>query len=818
MLIQVACVQTGKRRLPLDRLFTYGLPESMEATVGPGSLVLVPFGHKNQLIPACVVDAVDEPVSEMFNIKDVAEVILGLTLTSEQLALAMELREKELLTYGEAFGLFIPSGLSFKNHQRYFRTGKPTDRLKRGNLLRDELLEYIATNPGFELGDFVKQFGTENEKELSKILTNLERQEYVECQRYCDIEASQGTELNIRLLRKVAVAERFVQQKAIVDLLISWEGEGTWSDLREETGAPLSVIRSLEKSGILEVEEVEDMRLPEFFKCETQRDFHDLGEGQRAVYSTVIDALETPSKFLLHGVTGSGKTQVYIEWVREVVVRGKSALLLVPEISLTPQTCSFFSRLPDLRMAIFHSRLTPRERLDQWKLVERGEIDLVIGARSAIFAPFRRLGLIIIDEEHDASYRSDHAPRYDARGLAESLGGIFSCPVVMGSATPRLQRYHEANSREGDHLLRLRERFGEAGLPKVEVVDMREELACGNRTIFSHVLRQAVEERLSRGEQTILYLNRKGHSTFVSCRSCGYVMSCPHCDISMTYFKGQDNVKCGYCGHEAKVPQKCPSCDSKYFKFFGHGTEKIEELVKEAFPQARVARLDATVTARKGQMEKVYAAMQAGETDILVGTQLVSKGLDFEHVTLVGILSADTLLHLPDYSAAEKTFQQLTQVAGRAGRGSKEGLVILQTYKPEEKAIVTAALQDHESFCRHELPIRKMFGYPPYKDLVVLTTSSEDKNEAFEAAKYVRESVLDANFDFSNMEILGPYQNAVSRKAGRYRYQLIFKFDWGTDCRDLKNILRRITMDGKDKRIGKGVQLAVVMSPDSLLD
>lgn len=838
MYVNVACIQVGKAMMPLDRLFTYEVPVLYEDVLGPGSLVLVPFGFKNQLIPACVIDLADEAsIGEkgIQKMKAIHEPILGLSLTQEQLLLALWVRENDLLTYGEALGLFIPAGLTIKNHVRYYRLDKPSEKLRAQKPeklisemnnetfidVRALILNLIESEPGMTPGQIEKgvllHLGRHTH-DVSKLLAALVRLDFIECQRYCEIDAAQGTELEVTLIKNVEITERFVQQKALVDKLREWDDVATWTDLRQETGASLTALKALVKSGVISVKTVESLKLPEFFKGTTDRPFTSLSKSQEAAYHAVISQLGSAKNYLLHGVTGSGKTQIYIEWVREIVGRGQCALVLVPEISLTPQTCSFFARATHLRMAIFHSKLSPRERFDQWKLVERGEIDLVIGARSAVFAPFRNLGLVIVDEEHDSSYRSDHSPRYDARRISEQLGQLFNCAVVMGSATPRLSRYHESKNRENDALLTLTERFGNAVLPNVHVIDMREELTNGNRSIFSGKLKRAVDERLALGEQTILYLNRKGHSTFVSCRSCGYVMSCPHCDISMTYFKGQDRVKCGYCGHETAVPKKCPSCDSPYFRYFGHGTEKIEELVREAFPSARVARLDATITAKKGQMEVVYENMQLGNTDILVGTQLVSKGLDFPGVTLVGILSADTLLHLPDYSAAEKTYQQLTQVAGRAGRGDTRGEVVLQTYQPTDKAIVTAANQAFHEFCTHELPIRELFGYPPYKQLILLTAASVEKKDAFEAMNRIRKGLEEAHNQYQQYEVLGPYQNAVSRKQGKYRYQLILKTPWGTEEKHLKNRLRQITMDERDQFIGKGVQLSIVVEPDSLMD
>lgn len=479
--------------------------------------------------------------------------------------------------------------------------------------------------------------------------------------------------------------------------------------------------------------------------------------------------------FLIHGVTSSGKTEIYLRVIAESLNRGKNAIMLVPEISLTPQTIErFLERFGEKQIAVLHSKLTQGERYDQWMRVKRGEVRIVIGARSAVFAPFENLGAIIIDEEHETTYKSDMTPKYDTIEVAKELGRLHQAVVLLGSATPSLPSSYQGQLGHYE-LIRLTERFNKTPLPMVEIVDMREELKQGNKSIFSLELFHQMQLALGEKKQIILFLNRRGYSTFLSCRACGFVMKCKECNISMTYHKTTEEVVCHYCGHKEPVPTHCPVCGSNYIKHFGTGTEKVEELSREAFPTATVDRLDIDTAKGKGSAERILTRFAKGKTDILIGTQLVAKGLDFANVGLVGIVSADISLNIPDYRSPERSFQLITQAAGRAGRGLIPGKVVIQTYSPDHYAILAAAEQDYDSFYETEIVFRRQIGYPPYSDLVQLILASKDEDEAERGASKIREAFLRKVGKEHAPYVLGPKPAPMHKINGLYRHQLLIK-------------------------------------------
>ncbi len=438
--------------------------------------------------------------------------------------------------------------------------------------------------------------------------------------------------------------------------------------------------------------------------------------------------------FLIHGVTGSGKTEIYMQLIRRALDEGKTAVMMVPEISLTKQIIDrFIGRFGSENVAVLHSKLSAGERHDEWMRIRSGQAKIVIGARSAVFAPLENVGVFILDEEHESTYKSESVPRYDTVEVAVKRAMAMDAKVVLGSATPSVVSYSRCG--EGIYkLLELKERYNKVKLPDVEIVDMRRELRSGNKTIFSETLYNNMVKTLEEGKQVILFLNRRGHSTFVSCRECGHVLGCPDCGISLTYHKGIGKVVCHYCGYTEDVPEKCPECGSGYIKYFGAGTEKIEEEVANLFPDYKTDRLDFDSMRRKGSLEKILKDFGDGKTKILTGTQVVAKGLDFKNVGLVGIVSADVSLNIPDYRSAERTFQLVTQAAGRAGRGDEEGKVIIQTYTPDNYAIKAAAMQDYQSFYEQEIQFRKLRTYPPYSDFIQIVIGSSDQGVATSVA------------------------------------------------------------------------------------
>lgn len=479
--------------------------------------------------------------------------------------------------------------------------------------------------------------------------------------------------------------------------------------------------------------------------------------------------------FLLHGVTGSGKTEVYLQAIANCADSGRQALVLVPEISLTPQMVARFKGRFGDRVAVLHSRLAIGERYDEWRRIRSGEARVVVGARSAVFAPVANPGLIILDEEHEISYKQEETPRYQARAVAWQRARGCGATVVFGSATPALETYHRAETGELG-LLRLTRRIDGRPLPAVELVDLRSELAAGNRGIFSRRLTEALAERLARGERTILFLNRRGYSTFLLCRDCGHVMRCPDCDVALTLHLGEGRLTCHYCGYTRQAPNICPRCGSRHIRHFGTGTERVAEEAQRLFPGARIARMDADTTVRKGSHEAILSAFAAGRIDILVGTQMIAKGLDIPSVTLVGVITADTSLNLPDFRAAERTFQLMTQVAGRAGRGEAPGEVVIQTYAPDHYALQAAQAHDYERFYRTELELRRQLAFPPFTTLVNVVISAGGAADSAAAAQRVgallRTEVAQVD---PTAEVLGPAPAPLPRLRGRTRSQVLIK-------------------------------------------
>lgn len=477
--------------------------------------------------------------------------------------------------------------------------------------------------------------------------------------------------------------------------------------------------------------------------------------------------------FLLHGVTGSGKTEVYLQAMARTLEAGRQGIILVPEISLTPQTVSrFMNRFGRDAVAVIHSKLTPQQRSVEYRKIERGQVKLVIGARSAIFAPFKDIGLIVIDEEHESSYKSDKSPKYDAIEVAAKRAMAHGAAVILGSATPSVQDYYRCGKGIFT-LLELPSRYNKVPLPKVSVVDMVDELKHGNRSLFSKELADDMAACLEKKKQVILFLNRRGYAAFVSCRDCGNVIKCPECGISMTYHKDAGSLICHFCGRKTSVPKKCPQCGSGIIGRFGAGTQQLEEKCRELFPQAYVERLDLDTVSAKGNLEKVLKGFADGKTDVLIGTQLIAKGLDFSNVGLVGVISADVSLNIPDFRSAERSFQLMTQAAGRAGRGEEQGKVVIQTCQPDHPAILSAAKQDYLKFYEGELAVRKAVGYPPFSDIFQIVISDEDcekaERSADRCARRLRSTVPEG------IAVLGPAISPINSIGGKYRYQLLVK-------------------------------------------
>ncbi|MGH4050495.1 MAG: primosomal protein N' [Clostridium sp.] len=535
-----------------------------------------------------------------------------------------------------------------------------------------------------------------------------------------------------------------------------------------------------------------------------------LNDDQKRSVDLIMNS--NKKKFLIHGVTGSGKTEIYMNLVSSMLKDNKQSIILIPEISLTPQMVERFKGRFGRDIAVFHSRLSDGERYDEWMRVKEGNVKIAIGARSAIFLPFENLGLIVIDEEHESSYKSDSDPKFDAREIAYMKCELENCLLILGSATPSVESYYRATINELE-LITIDARADGAAMPKVEIVDMREELMNNNRSIFSKSLHEGITQSLRKNEQVILFLNRRGFSTFVSCRKCGYVFKCKKCDISLTYHSSSDYLTCHYCGEKEKISKVCPSCGSTYVKYFGVGTEQIEQEVNRIFPSARTLRMDFDTTRKKNSYEYMYNTFKNKRADILIGTQMVAKGLDFKDVTLVGVIAADLSLNLPDFRAFERTFQLITQVSGRAGRGSKEGNVVIQTYNADNLTLQYAAENDYASFYKNEIMMRRAMDYPPFTSILVINLSSENEALLIKSIQNVGENLKYKIQNNDKITLLGPCPCGVSKIKNFYRWQIIIKGNiQQTIALEIKNLVYELV-----KKVYTSIRVSIDMNPSNMI-
>lgn len=594
--------------------------------------------------------------------------------------------------------------------------------------------------------------------------------------------------------------------KKIVEFFKTNSGKYTKSELINEHSISQYKLNKLIENEVLSIEEESVFRYND--RVYNKDSAKTLTIEQENIIREYINSDD--KMFLLKGVTGSGKTEVYMKLVERVLLEGKSAIILVPEIALTPQMIERFKGRFGVNVALFHSKLSDGERFDEWFRVKEGKAKVIVGARSAIFLPAKNLGLIIIDEEHENTYKSEQNPKYQTKEVAEYLSELKGCKVILGSATPSIETYYRALTGEMK-LLELNSRVDNKAMPPMKVIDMRNELKGGNKSLFSRELFIAIQERLKRKEQIILFLNRRGFSTFVSCRSCGYVFKCDECDISMTYHKNGLLI-CHYCGKTKREPRECPKCHSKYVKFFGAGTQRVEEEVKKYFNNVRILRMDVDTTRDKHSYERIYNTFKNGEADILIGTQMVSKGLDFKNVTLVGILAADMSINIPDYRAAERTFQIITQVAGRAGRGDKQGEVLIQTYTPQHYSLQYAVNYDYEGFYEKEFTVRAMMKYPPFGKLLLINGTSKKEELLKNFMHKITMMIKPLVENCLDIEILGPIPCMISKVKENYRWQIVIKGEF--DSYFSKNI-KEILYD-ENKNVYNDIRISMDINPNNL--
>jgi len=588
---------------------------------------------------------------------------------------------------------------------------------------------------------------------------------YAEC---VDLDKAQ------KFYNEIFQSKKTASQAEVLKLLME-KGKESTSNIKNSLKITQSPIDTLEKKGIIRLTENEEEKKFYNFK-KIPRSIPMLPTKEQAyIIKTINEDMkkEEANTYLIHGITGSGKTEVYLQLIQNVLDMGRQAIVLVPEISLTPQILERFSARFGEKIAVTHSKMSLGERKEQWNRARTGEASIMIGPRSAVFAPFEKLGMIIIDEEHENSYKSESNPKYHAREVAQKRCELNRAKLVLGSATPSVETYYNAVSGQ-IKLFTMKNRAKSSNLPQVNIVDMRQELAQGNKSMFSNILYNEINTNLKNKEQTILFLNRRGHSTFVSCRKCGYVAKCSSCNVPYTYHQDKNKLVCHYCGKEISVPELCPVCGSKYIRYFGIGTQKVEEEVKKLFPQARVLRMDMDTTSGKNNHEKILEQFAKGEADILIGTQMIAKGHDFPKVTLVGVIAADTSLNMNDFRGGEITFQLLTQVAGRAGRAELAGRVYIQTYNPESYAVVCAKAQDYEEFYNQEILLRKILKYPPYSEISIFLFVGDNESEVINSSNMFM-NILKFYNRKGNFELLGPVPANISKIKNQYRWKIIIK-------------------------------------------
>ncbi|AGB40846.1 primosomal protein N'' [Halobacteroides halobius DSM 5150] len=587
------------------------------------------------------------------------------------------------------------------------------------------------------------------------------------------------------------------------------------TNLAKKVNTSSGTIRRLFKKGLIDYNKEEVKRIPyqdtNFKKTTPLAPTPEQEVALSEIKAAINSQLDTT--FLLKGVTGSGKTEVYLQSISEVLSQGQEAIVLIPEIALTPQTIARFKGRFGKQVAVLHSQLSSGERFDEWRRIKEGKAKIAVGARSAIFAPFSNLGLIVIDEEHETTYKQEDHPKYHAREVAVKRAKLNQAVTILGTATPSLESYYRAQKEEYK-LLELSKRIEDRPLPKVELVDMRQELEAGNKQMLSRSLEKEIKARLEVDEQVIIFLNRRGFSTFVQCRKCGYVMECDECDVSLTYFSQSQILKCNYCDFTTKIPEECPDCGSSYIKYFGVGTEKVERALQEIFPEANIARMDRDTTTKKGAYQRILSSFSAGEIDILVGTQMIAKGHDYPNVTLVGVITADTALNLPDFRASERTFQLLAQVAGRTGRGAKAGQVIIQSYTPEHYSIQQAKEHDYQSFYEQEIIFREEMEYPPVTHLINIIVSDKSEDKTIKVAQRLGEIINAKLKDTADKQLLGPVQAPLSKIRGEYRWQLLLK---GRNLEELRQLNQMSLQELEEVKELKSVKISIDIDPIGVL-
>lgn len=791
-----------------DKLYSYIIPPELEAKALPGCRVAVPFGNgniKKQGMIFGTKNAETDGLKSIISVTDKEPV-----LNTEMLAVCEYMRENYFCTYYDAVRAVLPAGLSFRMINYY----SANEEFAAQSLLSNDektVFGYLCEKGEKEEEKLIKQFGVTAEFlerlcEKQAILKNrdLKRRMNGSSERCVRLGVSPDELDSIKLTPRQRETASLVKDAGSISV----------KEIRYYTGVSPSVIDNLIKREILVSFEKPVLRAPTDVSDNTEPCEIKLTDEQQRAFDGLSAEYDRKAGAvsLLYGITGSGKTQVFLKLVDKVSAMGRGVIVMVPEISLTPQMLGIFKKRYGDKVAVFHSAMSMGKRMDEWQRVKSGKALIALGTRSAVFAPFSDLGLIIIDEEHEHTYKSEQSPRFHARDIAKFRIKYSKGLLCLSSATPSVESFTAAKSGKYP-FFELKSRYGGAVLPKVETVDMKKEILSGNPSPVSRRLYEELKNTLSKGNQAILLLNRRGRSTYVSCPDCGHVMTCPNCSISLTYHSANNRLMCHYCGYSVLNDGKCPECGKEHIKFLGVGTQKAEDELKKLFPESRVLRLDADSTLARDSYAEYLNAFAKGEYDILLGTQMVAKGLNFPNVTLVGVLGADAAMYSEDFRSFERTFSLLTQVVGRAGRGGEPGLAIVQTINPESSVIELAARQDYEGFYNEEILTRKLMVYPPYCDICVVCARSADRQAAQNAVNGIFSKLKEMiNGEYSDVKviILGPAPAAVVKVYNKYRYRMIIK------CRNSKKF-REMLRRALEVRLTGDTSVSVDMNPETVI-
>lgn len=814
---KIAVVIIDRTTREFDREYDYCVPENMADVLCEGMRVIVPFGGGNTFKEGYVVGFKD--FSDYKCLKSIKKIVdKQPVLTKEQIELAGWMKKRYFCTFSAAIKCMLPAGIGIKSLKvvrlLHHVSGLPPCKQKIVDILEqeDNVLEYsqlkdeACIKSGYS-GHIkaLEAAGIISVTEQYSCAVKEKKIRVAELAMDAENVAEDIAEGRIKRIHQIRVLEMLMENEYIAV-----------SDLMRFAAVSASVPDTLRKMGYISYRDIEINRDPMKHRDVARTSPLTPTDEQACVLERLYKSADSRefSEILLHGVTGSGKTEVYLQLIQHVIDQGRQAIVLVPEISLTPQMVDRFRGRFGEQVAVQHSRLSLGERYDQWRLIKDGGVKVVVGARSAVFAPFENIGVIIIDEEHENSYKSEITPKYSAAQIAVQRCRSNGALLLYGSATPSVDTYQRAKNGEIG-LLTMKERANSLVMPKVEIVDMRKELENGNRSIFSSMLSQEIRKNIEAGQQTILFLNRRGYASFVLCRGCGIRLKCRHCNITMTYHAHEDRLICHYCGYTVKMPSVCPKCGSSAIRQFGAGTQKVEEELKKYFSGVSVIRMDTDTTTGKHSHEEILDKFRNENINILVGTQMIAKGHDFPNVTLVGALAADSLLGIDDFRASERTFQLLTQVAGRAGRGELPGRVIIQAYNTDDYSINSACSHDYESFFRQETEVRRRLNYPPFTNIACLFISSVNDRLAYEMAKWTY-GILSESIGAEQTDGLlpGPVRAPLAKLRNRYRWRIIIKYN---SIDKLTDILTIAEAEFRKKKGKNDVELSMDINPSSMM-